>query len=178
MAIEWTTLIEGGIPILGGLYATALGYGAISRSQLAPSPRTLKTRKQLRWLGPLVVLFGLFVAWQAHVQATHPSAEQLVQQIRSRMKFPVRLDDVTQLVAVEGKGDSIIYELMLGMRLADLGGKEAGQQKLNALLLKSACANKDYATVLRRGYTIGMHYAFQDSAEGVLVSIAPRTCGY
>jgi hypothetical protein len=27
MAIEWITVIEGGIPILGGLYATAFGYG-------------------------------------------------------------------------------------------------------------------------------------------------------
>ena len=32
MPIEWTTVIEGGIPILGGLYATALEYGAVSRS--------------------------------------------------------------------------------------------------------------------------------------------------
>jgi hypothetical protein len=30
--IEWTTVIEGGIPILGGLYASALEYGAVSRS--------------------------------------------------------------------------------------------------------------------------------------------------
>jgi hypothetical protein len=50
--IEWTTVIEGGIPILGGLYATALGYGAVSGSQPQPSPPVLKTRSLFRWLGP------------------------------------------------------------------------------------------------------------------------------
>ena len=52
MPIEWTTVIEGGIPILGGLYATALGYGAVSRSQPQPSPPVLKTRSLLRWPAP------------------------------------------------------------------------------------------------------------------------------
>ena len=41
MPIEWTTVIEGGIPILGGLYATALEYGAVSRfAASAESART------------------------------------------------------------------------------------------------------------------------------------------
>lgn len=35
MPMEWPTIIEGAIPILGGLYATALGYGVIGAS---PSP--------------------------------------------------------------------------------------------------------------------------------------------
>ena len=30
---ELPTIIEGGIPILGGLYATALGYGVVDASQ-------------------------------------------------------------------------------------------------------------------------------------------------
>jgi len=64
--IEWTTVIEGGIPILGGLYATALGYGAVSRSQPQPSPPVLKTRSLFRWLGPLVFLFGCFAGFMLH----------------------------------------------------------------------------------------------------------------
>ena len=38
MLTEWHTVIDGGIPILGGLYATALGYGVIGASQSSPSP--------------------------------------------------------------------------------------------------------------------------------------------
>jgi hypothetical protein len=100
--IEWTTVIEGGIPILGGLYASALGYGAVSRSQPQPRPPVLKTRSPFRWLGPLVVLFGCFAHWQAHLQAMHPPAELIARQIRNRMKFPITLDDTTRIVGVEG----------------------------------------------------------------------------
>src|SRR5690348_6075288 len=102
MTIEWTTLIEGGIPILMGLYATALGYGTFSHPQTGPNQNLAKICRQFRWLGPLVVLFGCFLAWRDHVQATHPSAELLARQITTRMKLPAKLDDVTQLDAVEG----------------------------------------------------------------------------
>ncbi len=56
MTIEWTTVIEGGIPILGGLYATALGYGAFSRPQVEPNQHSHKIRPgdnfagSARWL--------------------------------------------------------------------------------------------------------------------------------
>jgi hypothetical protein len=176
--IEWTTVVEGGIPILGGLYATALGYGAVSRSQPQPSPPVLKTRSLFRWLGPLVVLFGCFAAWQAHLQAMHPPAELIARQIRNRMKFPITLDDTTQLVGVEGSGDRLIYQTAIHVRLAELGGKERAQRELEAHLLKTVCESKDYETILRRGYIIEVQYSFQDSAEAVLISIPPRTCGY
>ena len=178
MPIEWTTVIEGGIPILGGLYATALGYGAVSRSQLQPSPPVLKTRSLFRWLGPLVVLFGCFAAWQAHLQAMHPPAELIARQIRNRMKFPITLDDTTQLVGVEGSGDRLIYQTVIHVRLAELGGKERAQRELEAHLLNTVCESKDYETILRRGYIIEVQYSFPDSPEAVLISIPPRTCRY
>lgn len=128
MIIEWTTAIEGGIPILGGLYATALGYGAFSRSQVEPRAHVLNTRRLFRWLGPLVVLFGCFVALQAHLQATHPPAEIIARQVRSRMKLPMKLDDATQLVGVEGRGDRLIYETVIRVPLAELGGRETAQR--------------------------------------------------
>lgn len=178
VTIEWTTLIEGGIPILGGLYATALGYGAFSRPGIEPNPNLAKIGRQLRWLGPLVVLFGCFIAWRDHVQTTHPSAELIAHQISARMKLPAKLDDVTQLNAVEGRGDMLVYEATLSLRMADLGGKGKAQQKLGDQVLKSACANKDFQTIFRSGYTVEVHYSFPDSAEGVTLSITPGTCGY
>ncbi len=102
----------------------------------------------------------------------------IARQIRSRMKFPVRLDDVTQLNAVEGREDRLVSEAALHLRMADLGGKERAQQKLENQVLKTACTSKDFQTILRGGYTLDVHYSFPDSAEGVTVSITPRTCGY
>jgi len=176
--IEWTTLIEGGIPILCGLYATAVGYGAFSPSWSETNQSFAKIRRQFRWLAPLVVLFGCFIAWRDHVQATHPSAELIAQQITARMKLPAKLEDVTQLNAVEGKGDMLVYEATLSLRMADLGGKDKAQQKLGDQVLKSACASKDFQTIFRNGYTVEVHYSFPDSAEGVTLSVSPRTCGY
>jgi hypothetical protein len=62
--------------------------------------------------------------------------------------------------------------------MVDLGGKEKAQQKLEDQVLKFACANKNFQIVFRNGYTVEVHYSFPDSAEGVTLSITPRTCGY
>ena len=94
------------------------------------------------------------------------------------MKFPITLDDTTQLVGVEGSGDRLIYQTVIHVRLAKLGGKERAQDELEAHLLRTVCASNDYETILRRGYIIEVQYSFQDSAEAVLISIPPRTCGY
>jgi len=176
--MEWTTLTEGGIPILAGLYATAVGYGVFSPSWSQSNQSFAKIRQQFRWLAPLVVLFGCFTAWRDHAQATHPSAEMLAHQIRSRMKLPAKLDNVTQLDAVEGRGDRLVYEASLSLRMAGLGGKENARQKLENQVLKSACASSDFQTIFRGGYSVEVHYSFPDSSEGVTLAITPESCGY
>src|SRR5690242_19000016 len=96
----------------------------------------------------------------------HSNAEKSIRnhpQIRMRMKLPARLDDVTQLNAVEGRGDRLIYKAALGVSLIDLGGKEKAQQKLGNQVLQSACSSKDFKTIFRNGYTIEVHYSFPDS---------------
>ena len=90
----------------------------------------------------------------------------------------MKLDDATQLVGVEGRGDRLIYETVIRVPLAELGGRETAQRKLEAHLLSNGCRSKDYETILRRGYTIEVHYSFPDSAEGVLIPITPASCGY
>ena len=74
MSLEWPTIMEAGIPILGGLYATALGYGVIRLSRSLPSPLVQKILVRLRWLGPDAVRFGVFTAWQTHLHVNHPPA--------------------------------------------------------------------------------------------------------
>jgi hypothetical protein len=176
--IEWATIIEGGIPILGGLYATVLGYGVVTVSRSLPSPRLKKTLDLFRWLGPAVVLFGIFTAWQTHRQLSHPPAEELALQIARRLKFPAKVDETTQVVAVEGRGDSITYDYLIATRLAELGEREQVRGKLEQQWLSSACKTKDSQTLLRGGYTIQMRYVFRETAEPVVISIPPKACGY
>jgi hypothetical protein len=178
MPMEWPTIIEGGIPILGGFYATALGYGVIRLSRSLPSPFVQKVLLRFRWLGPAVVCFGVFTAWQTHLHVTHPPAEEIVRQITARLSFPVKVDDITRAVGVQGKGDEITYDYSIAAPLTDLGGRQQVQGKLEQQWLTAACKTKDFQTLLRGGYTVQMRYSFQGSAEEILVSIPPRACGY
>jgi hypothetical protein len=178
MPIEWPTVIEGGIPILGGLYATALGYGVVRSSKSIPSPRSQKYQGLFRWLGPIVVLFGIFTAWQTHLHLAHPSADQVAQQIAGRLSFPVKVDDTTKLDGVQGKGDDIIYDYSLAKSLAELGGRERVRGTLEQYWLSTGCKSKDFQTILRGGYTVQMRYSFKESKDEIVIPIDSHSCGY
>jgi hypothetical protein len=175
MPIEWPTIIEGGIPILGGLYATALGYGVIGASS---PPNAFKQRllARFKWLGPAVALFGVFTAWQTHLHVIHPSAEEIVLQMNARMSFPTKVDEITQAIGVEGKGDDIIYRYSIAASLTDLGGRERVQRGLEQQLRSAACKTKDSQTLLRAGYTVQARYSFKGSPEEILVSVTSKSC--
>lgn len=52
------TMLEALIPLCGGAYGTLLGYRVIGRP--TSDPRKLAILDRLKWLGPLVVAFGLW----------------------------------------------------------------------------------------------------------------------
>lgn len=178
MSIEWPTVIEGGIPILGGLYATALGYGVIGASPSPPSALKQRLLARFQWLGPAVVLFGVFTAWQTHQHVVHPPAEEIVRQMSARMRFPLKVDEITEAVGVEGRGDDIIYLYSITASLADLGGREKLQRALEQQLRNAVCGKKDTQTLLRAGYTVQARYSFKGSPEEILISLPPRSCGF
>jgi hypothetical protein len=175
MAFELATAIEGGIPILGGLYATALGHGVVRVSRSLPSALMQKT---LKWLGPAVVLFGIFTGWQAHLHAGHPPAEEIVRQINNRLTFPIKVDETTRATGIQGKGDDITYDYSVAAPLSGLGGRDEVQRRLEQQWLSTACKSKDFQTFFRGGYTLHMRYSFEGAPEAILVSIPPRACGY
>jgi hypothetical protein len=93
-------------------------------------------------------------------------------------KVSGRVDEVTQAVGVEGKGDDIIYRYSIAASLTDLGGREKVQSGLEQQLRNSACKTKDAQALLRAGYTIQARYAFKGSPEEIQISLPPRACGY
>jgi hypothetical protein len=165
-------------PDLGGLYATALGYGVARSSKSIPSPRSQKYQGLFRWLGPIVVLFGIFTAWQTHLHLAHPSADQVAQQIAGRLSFPVKVDDTTKLAGVQGKADDIIYDYSVAKSLAELGGRERVRGTLEQYWLSNACKSKDFQTILRGGYTVQMRYSFKESTDEIVIPIDSHSCGY
>lgn len=174
--IEWATVIEGGIPIVGGLYATALGYGLVQPVPRTPNPRAQKTRDLFRWLGPLVVLFGLFTAWQTHARLNHPTAEEIARGVRSRLHFPLKVDAITQATDVEGRGDVITFEYSVASSVQELGGLERVQRALDEEARQAACSTPDTVKLLGSGYTVQRHYRFQNSTDQVLITIPAGWC--
>jgi hypothetical protein len=127
--------------------------------------------------GPGRVLFGAFTAWQAHVHAIHPPAEEIARQIAGCVRFPVKVDQITQAVGVRGKGDDITYDYSIAASLTELGGRGQVQRGLEQHLLSAACKTKDFH-LLRGGYTVHAHYSFERAPEEILISVSPRSCGY
>lgn len=124
------------------------------------------------------MLFGIFTAWQAHSHAIHPPAEEIARQIAGRMSFPTKVDELTQAIGVEGKGDDIIYHYSIAASLTDLGGREKVQRGLEQHLRSAVCKTKDLQKLLRAGYTVQARYSFKGSSEEVLVSLPPRPCEF
>jgi hypothetical protein len=65
-------LVNGAIPFFGGIYATLLAYGVLGKKP-GQSPRYDEWHRKyagmLKVLGPLVTLFGVFLAVQGILRA-------------------------------------------------------------------------------------------------------------
>ena len=170
MEIEWPTVVEGGIPILGGLYATALGYGVLRLGTLRGGlEQTLLPR--LKWLGPFVIAFGVFTAWQTHLRVVHPPAAEIARQIASRLTFPHRIDPITTLDSVQGSENTIVFKISSAAHLTDLGGRSVMQAKLERL----ACTNHDVQKMLSTGYSVQIEYTFPAASSPIVIPVLPVT---
>ena len=171
MEIEWPVVVEGGIPILGGLLATALGNGVIRLGTLPPNVTQLLQR--LKWLGPLVIAFGVYTAWQTHLHVVHPPAAELARQMASRFTFPLRIDSMTTLDGIQGSDDAIVYHYSVTAPLPDLGGRSVVQAKLEQKWRGLACTNHDLQKMLSAGYSLQMEYTFPAAASQIVIAVTP-----
>ncbi len=169
MQIEWPTVIEGGIPILGGLYATALGYGFLRLGPLRGGlEQTLLPR--FKWLGPFVIASGVFTAWETHLHVVHPPAAEIARQIAARLTFPHRVDPITTLDSVQGSENTIVYKVSIATPLEDLGGRSVMQAKLERL----ACTNHDLQK-LSTAYSVQIEYTFPATPSPIVIPVPPVT---
>ena len=105
-----TGILEALIPLCGGIYGTLLGFKRIKPRHLNPGATALVA--QLRWLGPLVILFGLWVLWQAFVDK-QPNVEEIVRGMRQKVTLPIAVDNITRLDAFDNEGQRIIYRMTI-----------------------------------------------------------------
>ncbi|WP_129648111.1 hypothetical protein [Peristeroidobacter agariperforans] len=164
MTIQWQPLIEGGIPVLGGLYATALGFGWLGQHSVASGFKQ-KLRSSMKWLGPLVVAFGLFTGWQAHQRAAHLPASELARSIAAKLSLPVQVDEITSLDAVDGAGNTITYHSSINATLQNEEERTRMKQLLEQQLHTFACRSPDMTKLLSAGYAIEWRYRVTGSGE-------------
>jgi hypothetical protein len=96
---------------------------------------------------------------------------------RLLLAFPSKVDEITEAVGVEGKGDDLIYRYSIAASLTDLGGRERLQRALEQQLRSAVCKTKDSQKLLRAGYTVQARYSFKGSPEEILISLPPWSCG-
>ncbi len=177
MNIYWPAVIDGGIPVLTGMYATAVAHGLAAgpKRRSGPAARLIP---HFKWMGPALILFGVILGWQGYVRAAHPPADKLARQISAKLSLPVQVDEVTRLDAVQGQAEVISFRYTLLATLEGLDSVANIRSKLQEQGNATACNNADFIKFLKNGYSIELHYAFLESPENVSVLLAPGLCGY
>jgi hypothetical protein len=171
MAIDWPALVDGGIPFVGGLYATAVGLRPAPAA--APSRWAARLRPHLRWMGPLLVLFGLFNGWQDHLRAAHPSAQDVARAIAAQAGLPKKVDAITTAEDVTGAGNVITYHFTVAGTLRDDDAQAKAEVMIHRQLVSSVC-NSSARQLLNEGYIVEGRYRIGD--RELLATVYPQSC--
>ena len=163
-----TGILEALIPLCGGIYGTLLGYKCIKPRNLNPSVAALVA--QLRWLGPLVVFFGLWLLWQASGD-TRPNVNEIVQGMRQKISLPVAIDETTRLDAFDSEGQRIIYRLTITKPPQTEAKRDALIAAMGQLLRSRECENESYRLLLRQDIALEFVYTIGDKQyPGILMT--------
>jgi hypothetical protein len=175
VSVYWPAIVDGGIPVLAGMYATAVAYGFA----VGPTPKAGPAAKLLphfKWMGPVLILLGLLLGWQSYSRGAHPSAQQIAQGISARLSPPVQVDEVTRLDAVTGEADVISFNYTILAPLSTADSLDNIRSKLRDAGQAAACTNPDFDKFFSQGYSIELRYAFLESSETVSVLFTPDSC--
>jgi len=165
-----TGIFEALIPLCGGIYGTLLGFKRIKPQNL--NPRTAALVAQLRWLGPLVILFGLWLLWQTNIEK-RPNVEEIVRGMRQKVTLPVAVDEATRLDAFDHEGQRIIYRMTITKPPQTEAERDALIAAMRQLLRSQGCKNENYQRLLRQDIALEIVYTIGDTQyPGILVTQA------
>lgn len=167
--------LEAVIPLIVGIAAMLLGF---RRWSGAGRPRSRGARRALRWVGPVLIAFAIFMFISGR-RSQPAQAEAIVAGIKAKMHLPVQVDADTRLDDVRALSRSEVgYLLTLTTTTrAQLAASPLARQ-LESNLRDTACRNPDYATLFKAGISLHVSYRTSEGAPGVEVALAPKDCGY
>jgi hypothetical protein len=165
-------LVDGGIPIFGGMLGTLYGYGVLRTGN-----QGTKLTRSLKWLGPAVSLFGVWLlVSDLRTAASEKDLAAVEAEINKRA--PMMVDDVTRLDGVKAANGELAYYLTITNRGADEPGWAEFQQAMSQQLRSHACSRPDYKRLLSEGVGLRIVYRSKEQAEVATVVIPPSHCGY
>lgn len=163
-------ILEALIPVCGGIYGTLLGFKRIKPRNL--NPRAAALVAQLRWLGPLVILFGLSLLWQTNIDK-RPSVEEIVRGMRQKVTLPVAVDEVTRLDAFDHEGQRIIYRMTITKPPQTESERDALIAAMRQLLRSQGCKDENYQRLFQQDIAVEIVYTIGDTRyPGILVTRA------
>ena len=168
-------ILEALIPVCGGIYATLLGFELIKLRKANPGAVALALVPQLRWLGPVVIVFGLWMLWHAYLDQ-RPTAEEIVRGMRQKVTLPVAVDEVTRLDAFDSDGQRIIYRMTVTAPPQTEAETGALIAALRERLRSQGCTNENYQRLFRQNIDLEFVYTIGGKQyPGILVT--PADCG-
>jgi hypothetical protein len=153
-------MIEALIPLLGGIYATLLGYRLV-RGPTTGDPKKLALLDQLKWLGPLVVAFGLWQFLQGFLHEPQVTTLEVVRAMRQRLTLPVAVDEATRLDRIDAEGQRIVYRLTITKPPPTDADRDALMGVMPQRVKSQICSDEHRRRLLRQNislefiYTIG-----------------------
>ncbi len=168
-----TGILEALIPLCGGIYGTLLGFKSIKPRHL--NPRATAVVAQLRWLGPLVIVFGLWLLWQGFVDK-RPNVEEIVRGMRQKVTLPFAVDKNTRLDAFDNEGQHIVYRMTITNPPQTEEERDALIAAMRQLLRSQGCRNENYQHLLTQDIALEFVYTIENTQyPGILVTRAD--CG-
>jgi hypothetical protein len=159
-----TAILEALIPLCGGLYAALLGYGIVKPRTV--DPKTVRYVAQLKWLGPLVMAFGVWILWQG---LRNPTPAEIVQGMRQKVALPLVVDEMTRLDQIDAGDHRIVYRMTLTKAPQSSAELDALMQTVRQKIKLQVCADESRRRLLRSNIDLEFVYSI---GEKQLPSIA------
>jgi hypothetical protein len=160
----------------------ALGYLFATVAVPAVITGFLARRSSTAWLvWRIVITFVVALTLAAALQAvgnrtpSRMTAAEIAAGIRSKMKLPAMIDEVTRVDTVDADGDTIVHNVTIMRNTGSVLDRIVGIMRQE--LTQRYCGRSDVQMFFDQRYLLRFQYRSLDEARHVPVSLTPEMCG-
>ena len=168
-----STIIEASILVLVGIGGVQYGF---RRGNDLERDESNRLKKVARWIGPALIIFGVFVFF-ARGDRAPPTARELVSQIKSKLSVPVQIDADTRLDDIRAVSDrEVEYQMTITTRTDAELRDQRFAEVLEFSISAGACSDSDNLTLLRAGFHLTLSYTSSDGHKVSSITVVPDDC--